>query len=321
MIQIQMTETNTCWIFILNIGTLVLRICFEFRISRFEFDCSKGLIGSTSSIFGSDHSREGSRAQVKTRALAHDLFDNPSLPPYPRRMSMMYLIRHGQASFGHGDYDRLSPLGIRQARVLARHLLVTRLRPDAVYSGALDRQTATAQEVISAYREAEKDVPALEVMSGFNEYDPKVIITAMFPRMVEDDPSLNDELPKMYASKKSFKRVFEGSMLKWVTGQFDLTGIESWEEMKARVAGSLRLIVTKHGRGKNIVIFTSGGAIAAALAHVLGLPGERALNLNWQLVNTSISRFMYDEERITLSGFNGITHLELEGDPTLITYR
>jgi broad specificity phosphatase PhoE len=76
-----------------------------------------------------------------------------------------------------------------------------------------------------------------------------------------------------------------------------------------------------HGRGKTIVVFTSGGAIAASLAHVLGISGERAMRLNWQLVNASVSRFMYNEERITLAGFNTITHLELAGDPILITYR
>jgi hypothetical protein len=93
-------------------------------------------------------------------------------------------------------------------------------------------------------------------------------------------------------------------MLRWVAGEFDAPEIESWEQMKARVAGSLRLLMESHGRGKTIAVFTSGGPIAASIAHVLGLPGERAMRLNWQLVNSSISRFMYNEERITLAGFN-----------------
>jgi len=37
-------------------------------------------------------------------------------------MSELYLIRHGQASFGTADYDRLSEKGIRQASVLGDHL-------------------------------------------------------------------------------------------------------------------------------------------------------------------------------------------------------
>jgi len=236
-------------------------------------------------------------------------------------MSMIYLIRHGQARFGHDNYDRLSPLGIKQARVLAYHLLETGFQPDAVYSGALARQTATAQEVLSAYRGAGREVPALELMSGFNEYDTTAIVTAMFPAMVKDDPSLNDELPKMYASKISFKRVFEGAMLRWVSEDDIAIGVESWKDLKARVSMSIRSIMEKHGQGKTIAVFTSGGAIAASLSHVLGIPGEHALWLNWQIINTSMTRYMYHQERITLAGFNSIAHLELARDPSLITYR
>jgi broad specificity phosphatase PhoE len=236
-------------------------------------------------------------------------------------MSMIYLIRHGQARFGHDNYDRLSPLGIRQARVLAQHLLDTEFRPDAVYSGALARQTATAQEMLSAYRAAGKEVPALELMSGFNEYDTTAIVTAMFPDMVKDDPSLNDELPKMYTSKASFKRVFEGAMLRWVSEEADDSRAESWKDLKARVSISIRSIMEKHGKGKTIAVFTSGGAIAASLSWVLGLPGEYAMPLNWQIINTSMTRYMYKLERITLAGFNSVAHLELAGDPSLITYR
>jgi len=35
-------------------------------------------------------------------------------------MPVVYLIRHGQASFGAQDYDVLSATGHRQAEVLAR---------------------------------------------------------------------------------------------------------------------------------------------------------------------------------------------------------
>jgi len=236
-------------------------------------------------------------------------------------MSMIYMIRHGQASFGKEDYDQLSPLGKQQARILAQHLLDTGFQPDAVYSGTMARQTATAEEVLSAYRFASRKVPQIEMLSGFNEYDTVAIVKALFPDMVKDDPSLRDELPKMYASKDSFKRVFEAAMLRWVTGEFNSPEFESWEALKARVTGSLRLIMEKHGRGRTLAVFTSGGTIAAFLAHVLGISGERAIRLNWQLVNSSVSRFMYNEERITLAGFNSFTHLELTGDPTLITYR
>ena len=236
-------------------------------------------------------------------------------------MSMIYMIRHGQASFGKEDYDQLSPLGKRQARILAQHLLNTGFHPDAVYSGTMARQTDTAREVLSAYGVARRNVPQLKMLGGFNEYNTAAIVTALFPDMAKDDASLNDDLAKMYVRKDSFKRVFEGAMLRWVTGEFDTPEFETWEALKARVTESLQLIMKRHGRGKTIAVFTSGGAIAASLAHVLGISGERAMRLNWQLLNSSVSRFMYNEERITLAGFNSIAHLELAGDPTLMTYR
>jgi broad specificity phosphatase PhoE len=236
-------------------------------------------------------------------------------------MSMIYLIRHGQASFGHGNYDRLSPLGIRQARILARHLLNTGFFPDAVYSGTMKRQRDTAEEFRAVYQTAGKPLPEIDPLSGFDEYDTNSIVAALFPAMADQDSTLKEDLSRMVSSKESFKRVFEGAMLRWVTGRFDTPEFESWEELKARVAGTLGRITKQHGRSKTLAVFTSGGAIAASLAHVLGVSGESAMRLNWQLVNTSVSRFMYNEERITLSAFNAVAHLELAGDPSLITYR
>jgi broad specificity phosphatase PhoE len=236
-------------------------------------------------------------------------------------MSMIYMIRHGQASFGKEDYDQLSPLGKRQARVLAQHLLATGFRPDAVYVGTMVRHRETAEMFRSAYIEEGRNLPEFQQWSGFDEYNTNAIVAAMFPAMAVQDETLQEDLRSMYTSKLSFKRVFEGSMLRWVKGEFDTPEIESWKDLKDRVADSLRLVMEKHGRGKTIAVFTSGGPIAASLAHVLGIPGEDAMYLNWQLLNTSVSRFMYNDQRITLAGFNAIAHLELEGDPALITYR
>jgi len=219
------------------------------------------------------------------------------------------------------DYDRLSPLGKRQARILSEHLLTTGFCPDAVYSGTMVRHRETAEMFVNTYHAEGESLPELRQLNGFDEYDTNSIVAAMFPAMALQNSTLEEDLRRMYTSRDSFKRIFEGSMLRWVTGEFDTPGIESWEVLKARVTDSLRFIMGRHGKGRNLVVFTSGGPIAASLSYVLGIPGERAMYLNWQLLNTSITRFMYNEERITLAGFNAITHLELAGDPALMTYR
>ncbi len=57
-------------------------------------------------------------------------------------MATLLLIRHGQASYGQADYDRLSPQGEEQARALGRYLADAKL--DAIYAGPLRRQVQTA---------------------------------------------------------------------------------------------------------------------------------------------------------------------------------
>lgn len=235
-------------------------------------------------------------------------------------MSLIYLIRHGQASFGQDDYDRLSPLGRRQSRALAKHLTDTGFRLDAVYCGPLRRHRDTTDEFLAVYEDCAKNrrlSADVNTLAGFDEYDTPAIIRAM----ITDAPSLEDELPRMYSSRESFRRIYETAMLRWVEGRFDGQGVERWEDLQDRVARAVKTIMSENGRGKNIAVFTSGGAISASLSNVLRLSAENAMRLNWQIVNTSVTSYMYNDERLSLAGFNSVSHLELARDPSLITYR
>ena len=60
-------------------------------------------------------------------------------------MATIYLVRHGQASFGAEDYDALSELGCRQAQVLGEYFRDCDIRLDAAYCGDLKRQRDTAR--------------------------------------------------------------------------------------------------------------------------------------------------------------------------------
>lgn len=237
-------------------------------------------------------------------------------------MSVLYLIRHGQASFGADNYDKLSPMGIRQARILGSHLTSIGIAPDAVYSGAMSRQTHTAEEVRLCYRERGKNIPELLLKNGLNEFDSSAIIISQLPDMQKKDPLLAEHLPRMYESRESFKRIFEGAMLRWVSGGFDRPGVESWKDFLARVSLAITQIMEEQGKGRNIFVFTSGGPIAAALQFVLGVSPEAAIRLNWQIVNTSYTKVMYNAGRITMACFNCTAHLELEQERSaLVSYR
>jgi cellulose synthase/poly-beta-1,6-N-acetylglucosamine synthase-like glycosyltransferase len=52
-----------------------------------------------------------------------------------------------------------------------------------------------------------------------------------------------------------------------------------------------------------------------------GSTDPKTLEVSWQLMNASITRIKYNRRGIMLAVFNDVTHLELAGDPALLTYR
>jgi broad specificity phosphatase PhoE len=70
-----------------------------------------------------------------------------------------------------------------------------------------------------------------------------------------------------------------------------------------------------------LAVFTSGGPISVAVRSALGLSDRMTLEISWQLMNASITRLKYNSKGIMLMGFNEVSHLELEGDERLLTYR
>jgi broad specificity phosphatase PhoE len=93
-------------------------------------------------------------------------------------MAVIYLIRHGQASFGSEDYDHLSELGQRQAGILGAYLKRSSIPFDALLSGALRRQQDTLAGIVDALG---PKTPGPSVMDAFNEYDHVGVIRAYLP--------------------------------------------------------------------------------------------------------------------------------------------
>ncbi|HOF04929.1 MAG TPA: histidine phosphatase family protein [Syntrophales bacterium] len=236
-------------------------------------------------------------------------------------MSYLYMIRHGQASFGADDYDRLSPAGVEQAEILARHWLHTGRTFDAVYAGEMKRQIDTAATVLACYREAGRTLPELRIMPEFNEYDSRGILRDLIRKMAATDPELSEDISRFYTDKKAFQRVFERAVLRWVTGGDAVPGVISWEDFRGRVTRGIDRIREENGRGKTVAVFTSGGPISAAFQLATGISDTGTLRIVWHIVNASISTFLYDAERFSLASFNVQTHLEAAKKPALITYR
>ncbi len=47
-------------------------------------------------------------------------------------------------------------------------------------------------------------------------------------------------------------------------------------------------------------MFTSGGTITALLQLIVGVPPLKAFELNWQIVNTSLTRLKFRGEEVSL---------------------
>jgi len=235
-----------------------------------------------------------------------------------RNMSTIYFIRHGQASFGSGNYDKLSDTGMRQARLLAEHFNALGIRFDAAYSGTLVRHAETAQSFMGAYP---GPAPGITTLDGLNEYQSREILTALVPILLEEQPSMKEHSGRLLQDKRSFQTVFEAVMLMWASGRHDVPGLQRWRDFQDAVRSAVTQIMRTDGSGKRVAVFTSGGPISVIAQQALGLDDGATMRLREQVVNSSVSRFKCTPERIMMSTFNEYTHLERAGDASLITYR
>ena len=205
--------------------------------------------------------------------------------------------------------------------ILGAHLMATGCQIDAIYSGPLERQKSSADEVIRQCRKLGCQMPERVICPDLSEYDYQAVLSSQLPDMITADPTLGESLKNIYTDGIAFQKVFEGAIMRWVSGKFDKPGVDTWKAFVSNVHQALSDIASKHeGRG-TVLVFTSGGVITASLQIALKLTGQRATQVGWQLVNASVTRFTCREKQLTLTGFNDIAHLELTQNKSFITYR
>jgi broad specificity phosphatase PhoE len=231
----------------------------------------------------------------------------------------LYVIRHAQASFGLDDYDQLSELGLRQAGLLEAYFRKIGVRFDAVFSGSLRRQVNTAEPLLSCLTDTRP--PELGILPEFNEYDSAAVIQSQITHLVREDPALEQDLPRLQIDRRVLQRLLEGALARWMSAPEAVEGLETWESFDRRVRDGITRILTKSGPGKTVALVTSGGPLMAILKMALSLSDAEMVQLSWQIRNASVSIFKYNRERLTLSSFNGVAHLEISGEPGLLTYR
>jgi len=240
-------------------------------------------------------------------------------------MSRLLVVRHAQASFLADDYDNLSDLGRRQACLLAEHWLNQGIRVDACYVGPRRRHRDTAQLVAQYYQDHGMPWPEAQIAPAWDEHQ----VDAWILRLGQLRPTLplsHQIAPLLTAwhqateiadREKSFQRLFEAMTLKWVEGQWDNPGIESYLAFHQRVRGACDRFCQSLPRGQRIALFTSVGPVSLLFQKATGCDHIVAMQTGWRLRNTSLTEFEFTSERFTLDTFNQLPHLPVN----MWTYR
>jgi broad specificity phosphatase PhoE len=231
-------------------------------------------------------------------------------------MSTIYLIRHGQGSFGTDNYDQLSGIGREQVRMLGAHLAEAEERIDRIYSGSLNRQRESAELIAAQLRAA----PPITVERAFDEYDSDAILRC-FAASLNVQQLEDAGWPGLRVDRRRFQFFLERAARAWVDAQIEAGDMTPWTSFHGRIVAAMRDIMHTEGRSKTLVVSTSGGVIGTIVAHVLGLANHVGIELNWAVHNASITRLIYNADKVTLSMFNALPHLDREGRRELITYR
>jgi broad specificity phosphatase PhoE len=224
-------------------------------------------------------------------------------------LSRVYLVRHGQAGT-RKDYDALSNLGRRQARLLGEYFVAEGVHFRAGYSGTLTRQELTAAEVKAAYVEAGAPFPEIVPDCGWNEFDLTHVYRSLAPLMCAEDVGFRREYEAMAAQARAAAEQPDAEVNRrwmpcdtkiveaWIAGRHSYEG-ESWPEFQERV----------RGRDENIVVFTSATPIGIWTALAMGVCDERALRLAGVLHNTSCTVIRLRGDELRLHSFNTIANL------------
>jgi broad specificity phosphatase PhoE len=229
-------------------------------------------------------------------------------------MTEIYLIRHGQASFGAADYDRLSPLGHRQAALLGVYFRRAGIGFDALFAGPLLRHAQTAQGAMAG----RKDTEPIQIIAELAEIDTEAIVSARIAAMLEAEPELAQAYAHRHRDVQAFRRIVSRAMRDSIGAAAAPAG-DPMTLFSERVRRGLGTVAALAAGCDRVAVFTSGGTIAVTLQAALSLAPEVAMEIGWQIYNTSVSVFEAGNGRLSLVGFNATAHLDLETDADLKT--
>lgn len=212
-------------------------------------------------------------------------------------MGTLYLVRHGQASFGAENYDQLSPRGTAQAERLGQYWQERGQSFDAVFTGTLSRHVQTLEGIARQL----PGLPAATALPALNEYDSHALIRSIHP-----EPLDKPDTPERY---RQHFRLLCDALAQWMSGVITPEGMPCWEDFSGGIHQALERIRQQYAGG-NVLLVSSGGPISTAVSQVLGTTPEASIALNMRLRNSAVTEFSISPKRLMLQTFNTLNHLD-----------
>jgi broad specificity phosphatase PhoE len=221
-------------------------------------------------------------------------------------MGTLYLVRHGQASFGADDYDNLSPLGRQQSVRLGEYWRGKGMTFDAVLVGTLKRHAQTLDGLLDGLGTTASPLQ----WPGLNEYDSAAVIATIHP-----EPLQKPDTPELY---RHHFRLLRDALTQWMNGVTSPKGMPSYVDFQKGVTSALDHVRTQCEG--NVLLVSSGGPISTAVGHVLGTTPETTIELNLRIRNASVTEFAFTPKRHMLVTYNTLPHLDHADHASWVTY-
>lgn len=222
-------------------------------------------------------------------------------------MGTLYLVRHGQASFGEDDYDKLSPRGHQQSVRLGEYFASRGIGFDAVLTGTLRRHAETYAGIAQGLGHQLQPL----LWPGLNEYDSEAVIATIHPHKLEKPTT-----PEMY---RHHFRLLRDGLAQWMAGVVSPRGMPSYSDFVAGINDALSLVRKEHF-GKRVLLVSSGGPISTAVGQILGTSAETTIELNLRIRNSSVTEFAFTPKRHMLVTYNTLPHLDDAAYQDWVTY-
>jgi hypothetical protein len=176
------------------------------------------------------------------------------------------------------------------------------VRFEAVLRGSLKRHAQTLAGIQDGLMDGDAAAVGQEaaIWPGLNEYDSEAVIAS-----VHAGPHAKPVTPEAY--REHFHLLRTG-LLQWASGAATPQGMPAYRDFVQGVVAALDHVRAQYTG--NVLLVSSGGPIATAVAQLLAAGPDAFVELNMRLRNTAVSEFVFKPKRHVLLSFNTLPHLD-----------